>query len=57
VEAGSAPGLADLASFSVDRGTTLAVPNVPSGSYYVRVRARNYIGVGVASNEVRVDVP
>jgi hypothetical protein len=57
VEAGSGPGLADLASLTVDGGTTLIVPNVPTGSYYVRVRARNYIGVSVPSNEVRVDVP
>jgi hypothetical protein len=57
VEAGSAPGLADLASFSLDAGTTVTVPNVPSGSYYVRVRARNYIGLSVASNEARIDVP
>jgi hypothetical protein len=57
VEAGSAPGLAGLASFTVDGGTTLTVPNVPTGSYYVRVRARNDIGLSVASNEARVDVP
>jgi hypothetical protein len=57
VEAGSGPGLADLVSFSVDGATTLTVPDVPSGSYYVRVRARNYIGLSVASNEVRVGVP
>jgi hypothetical protein len=57
VEAGSAPGLADLASITIESGTTLRVPNVPSGSYFVRVRARNYIGLSVASNEARVDVP
>jgi hypothetical protein len=56
VEAGSAPGLADLASMEVS-GSTIAVPNVPPGSYYVRVRSRNDLGVGAASNEHRVDVP
>ena len=57
VEAGSAPGLADLASIEALSGNSISVPNVPTGSYYVRVRARNDLGVGAASNEHRVDVP
>lgn len=57
VEAGSAPGLANLASFPVAGGATLTVENVPPGSYHVRVRARNDIGLGVPSNEILVHVP
>ena len=57
VEAGSAPGLADLASIEVPSGNGISVPNVPSGSYYVRVRSRNGMGVGLPSNERRIDVP
>ena len=57
VEAGSAPGLADLASIEAPSGNSISVPNVPTGSYFVRVRSRNDLGVGAASNERRVDVP
>jgi hypothetical protein len=52
VQAGSSPGLSDLASF--DTGgttTTLAVLNVPGGTYYVRVRGNNSAGAGAPSNE------
>jgi hypothetical protein len=57
VEAGSAPGLANIATFPVTNLTTLTVPNVPPGTYYVRVRAWNYIGPSVPSNEIVVTVP
>jgi len=57
VEAGSAPGLSNLAFVPVMTGTTLTVPNVPPGTYYVRVRAWNYIGPSVPSNEFAVVVP
>lgn len=56
VEAGTAPGLANVASFST-AGDSLVVPNVPPGRYHVRVRARNDIGLGASSNEIVVDVP
>ena len=56
VEAGSAPGLSNLAFVPVMTGTTLTVPDVPPGTYYVRVRAWNYIGASVPSNEVVVEV-
>jgi hypothetical protein len=56
VEAGTAPGLANIASFPMP-GTTLVVPNVPSGRYFVRIRARNYIGWGVPTDDIVVDVP
>ena len=57
VEAGSAPGLADLATVQRTDGPRLVVPNVPPGTYYVRVRALNYIGASAASNEIVVTVP
>ncbi len=57
VEAGSAPGMANLARFVLPPGeTTLVVPNVPSGRYFVRVRPANWTGEGVASNEIAVTV-
>jgi titin len=53
VEAGSAPGLSNLAVMVVGNATrfqTLA----PPGVYHVRVRAVNALGVGPASNEIVV---
>jgi 5-hydroxyisourate hydrolase-like protein (transthyretin family) len=58
LEAGSGPGLKNLAVF--DTGsvtTTLVVPGVPRGAYFVRLRARNVLGAGLASNERVVIVP
>ena len=57
VEAGSLPGAANLAiapTGSTATGVTFA--GIPPGVYYVRVRAQNAAGVGVASNEVVVNV-
>jgi hypothetical protein len=58
VEAGSASGVSDIASFDTGNSqTTLTVRNVPSGSYFVRVRARGSDRtLGPASNEVIVTV-
>lgn len=57
VEAGSASGLSDLASFDTgNAAVTLVVASVPAGSYFVRVRATNSAGPGAASNEVIVTV-
>jgi predicted phage tail protein len=53
IEAGSAPGRSDLASFST--GTTAAsffATSVPAGTYFVRVRAASVGGAGPPSNEV-----
>ncbi len=57
LEVGAAPGRTDLLAFESGPGTTLAFAGVPSGTYYVRVRAGNYTGLGPASNEVIVTVP
>jgi len=58
IAAGSASGLSELARLPVPAGTTtVTVPNVPAGTYYVRVRALNDVGLGAASNEFVVVVP
>jgi fibronectin type III domain protein len=57
VEAGSSSGGSNVANF--DTGTTatsLTALGVASGTYYIRVRAKNAAGVGAASNEIVVTV-
>ena len=57
LEASASPGSATLAS--VDTAsilTSFTVFAVPPGTYYVRVRGRNNVGFGAASNEVLVQV-
>jgi hypothetical protein len=57
IEAGSAPGFANLASFSTSSNlTTFTAPTVPPGQYYVRVRAVNTSGPSGVSNEVLITV-
>ena len=57
VQAGSATGLSDIASFSTgSTATQLAVFNVPPGVYWVRIRAVNSAGTGGPSNDFPVVV-
>ncbi|MGD9902574.1 MAG: hypothetical protein AB7U83_03805 [Vicinamibacterales bacterium] len=56
LEAGSAAGLADLAVAPVG-GTALFVPGVPSGTYFVRVRAMNPAGQGPPTADLAIVVP
>jgi predicted phage tail protein len=57
LEAGSASGLTNLAVISTGSAGTSFVTSAPPGSYFVRVRAVNGAGAGVASSEVLVVVP
>src|SRR6476620_3662729 len=56
VEAALSPGGAAIASVPIAQ-TSLIVPGVPNGVYYVRVRAVNAEGPGPASNEAVAAVP
>jgi hypothetical protein len=54
LEAGSAPGLANLGTVTFGATTRSFAANVPGGTYYLRVRAGNAAGLGPPSNEVIV---
>ena len=57
LEAGSVAGASNAARADTgNSATTLVVPNVPAGVYYVRVRAANAAGLGGTSNEIVVVV-
>jgi predicted phage tail protein len=51
IEAGSAPGMSDLARLTVGNGTRFTA-TAPPGVYYVRVRAINARGISFPSNEI-----
>jgi hypothetical protein len=57
VEAGTATGLLNLAELRVGATTSFSLDNVPSGTYYVRVRAVNEVGAGLATTDRMVVVP
>jgi hypothetical protein len=57
IQAGSSAGQTNIASFDTgSTATTLAIFNVPAGTYFVRVRAVNGAGASASSNEVQVVV-
>lgn len=57
IEAGSAPGLADLANVSSGTAATaLTTRDVAAGTYFIRVRAVDAAGGSAASNEATVTV-
>ena len=57
LEAGTQTGAANLGTITLPVGTQFDSPPVPSGTYYVRLRAGNANGVSAPSNEVRLVVP
>jgi len=53
IEAGTATGLANLASFSTGNASTVFhASGIGAGSYYVRVRSANAAGASAPSNEI-----
>jgi hypothetical protein len=56
VQAGSSPGASNLASVATGSANTSLNAGVASGTYFVRIRARNSCGLSPASNEVVVVV-
>ena len=56
VDVGTSPGSANVGSFTVPGGV-LAASAVPAGSYYMRVRGQNQLGVGGYSAVLPVSVP
>ena len=58
VEAGSAPGTANLANSDLgSNATSLTATSVGRGTYFVRIRGKNACGTGAASNELTLVVP
>lgn len=53
---GSATGLTNLGLVNVGDATSLVVPGVPPGAYYVRVHTVNAVGASIASEEIEVVV-
>lgn len=57
VEAGSSPGASNLVVFdTASTATTLTAADVPAGTYFLRVRAKNSSGVSTPSNEIAITV-
>lgn len=51
IEAGTAPGLANIGAFNVGNANSFAI-DVPPGTYYLRVRAVGPTGTSAPSNEL-----
>lgn len=56
IEAGTQQGTSDLFNGSIGDTSTLTV-TVPPGRYFVRLRARNAVGVSEPTSELTIDVP
>jgi predicted phage tail protein len=56
LEAGTGPGLSNVANTTIGLATSFSAPSVPAGTYYVRVRAIAAEGESLPSNEVTVVV-
>jgi hypothetical protein len=56
LEAGTVPGANNVASINVGNATTFRA-EVPSGTYYVRVRAQNALGESDPSEEIEIRAP
>ena len=56
LQAGSSPGLSDLANSNVGNTTSYVATGVGNGKYYVRVRAANAYGQSAPSNEFTLTV-
>ena len=56
IEAGSAPGLANLAVVPIDGALRTIAVQAPPGQYYVRLRGQNACGTSAVSNEIVVIV-
>ena len=54
---GSRSGATDLGTRDVGDATSLTVPGVPPGRYFVRMTAVNFTGTSSPSTELIVDVP
>jgi glucose/arabinose dehydrogenase len=57
IEAGSAPGLADLAQAAIDGSLRGVTVGAPPRTYYVRLRSANACGTSGPSNEIVVTIP
>jgi hypothetical protein len=57
LQAGFTPGGSEIGTFPVGVGAQAAVPNVPPGTYYIRVLASNAGGTSAPSNEVQLLMP
>ena len=56
LEAGTAPGLSNVANTAIGLATSFSASAVPAGTYYVRIRAIAADGESLPSNEVTVVV-
>ena len=57
LEAGTAPGLANITTVTLGPNPVFQIAGVPRGEYYLRVRALNAAGVGAPSRDVLLTMP